>query len=131
MFYYGKVMANNEDNGTSYIGVTENTWKDCNYKHRNSYKDPSKKNDTGLSKYIWGLKEQGVKLADIKIEWSIIDHAIPYKNGTHKCNLCLTKKFHKIKSPLDLINKRSELISKCRHENKFYLMNFRGTNHRG
>ena len=37
--YCGKVMANNEDNGTSYIGVTENTWKDRNYKHRNSYKD--------------------------------------------------------------------------------------------
>ena len=127
--YCGKVMANNEDNGTSYIGVTENTWKDRNYKHRNSYKDPSKKNDTGLSKYIWGLKEKGVKMEDIKIEWSIIDHAIPYKNGTRKCNLCLTEKFHIITSPLDLINKRSDLISKCRHENKFYLMNFKEVPH--
>ena len=25
--------------------------------------------------------------------------------------------------PDDLLNKRSELISKCRHENKFYLRN--------
>ena len=43
----------------------------------------------------------------------------------HKCNFCLTEKFHIIKTSLELINKRSELISKCRHENKFYLMNFK------
>lgn len=123
--YCGKVTVNNEEIGPNYIGITENTWKDRNYKHRNSYNDPNKKNDTRLSKYIWDLKDKGVKMEDIKFEWSIIDHATPYINGTRKCNLCLTEKFHIITSSLDLINKRSELISKCRHENKFYLMNFK------
>ena len=118
-------MTINEENGKNYIGVTENTWKDRNYKHRNSYKDQNKtKNDTGLSKYIWDLKRKGVKMEDI-FEWSMIDHATPYINGTRKCNLCLTEKFHIIKTSLELNNKRSELISKCHHENKFYLMNFK------
>ena len=71
------------------------------------------------------LKGKGVKMEDIKFEWSIIDHATPYINGTRKCNLCLTEKFNIIKTSLELINKRSELISKCCYENKFYLMNFK------
>ena len=125
VMYCGKVTVNNEENGPNYIGITENTWKDRNYKHRNSYNDPNKKNDTRLSKYIWDLKDKGVKMDEINFEWSIIDHATPYINGTRKCNLCLTEKFHIITSSLDLINKKSELISKCRHENKFYLMNFK------
>ena len=119
------MTINNEENGLNYIGITENTWKDRNYKHRNSYKDPNKKKDTGLSKHIWELKEKGVKMEDIKFDWSVIDHATPYINGTRKCNLCSSEKFHIITSSLDLINKKSELISKCRHENKFYLMNFK------
>ena len=95
-------MINKEDNGSNYIGITENTWKDCNY--QNSYKDLNKKIDTRLSKYIWDLKQKGVKIEDINFEWSVIDHATPYINGT-QCNLCLTEKFHIIMSRLDLVNK--------------------------
>ena len=95
----------NKENGKNYIGVTENTWKDRNYKHRNSYKDPTKKYDIGLSKYIWDLKGKGIKMEDIMFELSIIDHATPYINGTLKCNLCLTAKSHIIKTSLELINK--------------------------
>ena len=53
-------MINNEDNGSNCIGITENTWKDHNYKHRNLYKEPNTKTDTGLSEYIWNLKEKDV-----------------------------------------------------------------------
>ena len=80
--YCKKVTLNNEDNGLNYIGITENTWKDRNYKHRNSYKDPNKKNDTGLSKYIWDLKQKGVKMEAINFELSVTDHATSYINGT-------------------------------------------------
>ena len=62
-------------------------------------------------------------MEDIVIEWKIIDHAAPYVNGSRKCNLCLTEKYHIITSTDRLLNKRSELVSKCRHENKYYLMN--------
>ena len=59
------------------------------------------------------------------MNWSIVDRAVPYKNGTKKCNLCLTEKYHVIMSPSELLNERSELVSKCRHENKFYLCNYK------
>ena len=40
------------------------------------------------------------------------------------CDLCLTEKLMIIKSNSNnLLNKRSELISKCRRESKFYLKN--------
>ena len=41
-----------------------------------------------------------------------------------RCDLCLTEKVMIITANPDrILNKRSELISKCRHENKFYLRN--------
>ena len=39
--------------------------------------------------------------------------------------LCLTKKYHIIFSTKNLLNKRNELVTKCRHENKFYLANYK------
>ena len=49
-----------------------------------------------------------------------------YKNGDKRCRLCLAEKYHVIFQPFKKLNKRSEIISKCRHENKFYLKNFKG-----
>ena len=107
----------------NYIGVTENSFKDRLYKHRNSFKHENKINSTELSKHIWVLKKQGITNPVIK--WSIIDYAKPYINGSKRCNLCLTEKYHIINSPLKLLNKRSELVSKCRHENKYYFNNYK------
>ena len=54
-----------------------------------------------------------------------MDQARPYVNGFKKCNLCLTEKYHIITSDLNLVNKRSELISKCCHVNKYLLKNYK------
>jgi hypothetical protein len=71
-------------------------------------------------KHIWKLKDGKKNYA---INWSIITSANPYSNISKRCNLCLTEKLHIIKADkASLLNKRSELISKCRHENKFYLV---------
>ena len=121
--YCGNVTVNDLDEGSNYFGVTENTFKDRSYKHRNSFKYDSKANSTELSKYVWDLQKNGT--TDYVIKWSIIDHARPYVNGSKKCNLCITEKYHIITSSLNLLNKRSELVSKCRHENKFYLANYK------
>ena len=48
----------------------------------------------------------------------------PSQKLDHKCDLSLTKKLHIIKTNSEnLLNKRSGFISKCRQENKFYLVN--------
>ena len=116
-------IKNANDEGANYIGSTENTFKDRWYKHRNSFKYESKANLIELSKYFWELKKNGTN--DPILPWSILDRTSPYVNGAKKCNLCITEKYHIIFSRLSTINKRNELISKCRHENKFYFFNYK------
>ena len=57
--------------------------------------------------------------------WSAFDYDKSYQNGTKRCNLCLKEKHHILTSLVNLISKKSELVSKCRHENKFYLVNYK------
>ena len=79
------------------------------------------KNDAELSKYLWKLKEEN---ADYNLQWSIIAYASPCKRGARKCDFCLTEKLIIARSdPKKLLNKRTELVSKCRHRNKFLLSN--------
>ena len=47
------------------------------------------------------------------------------KPETKWCMLCSTKKYHIIFSKLNLLSSGNELVTKCRHENKFYLANFK------
>ena len=59
------------------------------------------------------------------VNWNVVTTAKPYNNASKRCNLYLTEKLHIIKcSDDDPLNKRSELVSKCRHENKYYAKNF-------
>ena len=69
------------------------------------------------------MKRKGIKKPII--HWSVNDHAKPYQNGSKMCNLFLTEKYHILTSLVNLINKRSKLVSKCRHENKFHLVNYK------
>ena len=91
--------------------------------HRNSFKYESKANSTELSKHFWEMKRKSIEKPIM--HWSVIDQAKPYQNGFKRCNLCLTEKYHILTSPVNLINKRSERVSKCPHESKFYLINYK------
>ena len=70
---------------------------------------------TELSKLIWDLKE---KMIEYSIVWKIITKSKKYKAGAGHCGLCLDEKLYILKNP-GTINKRSEIISKCRHYRKF------------
>mgnify|MGYP006056151563 CR=1 FL=1 len=67
------------------------------------------------------------KIDDYILNWSILKTAPAYSNISKRCVLCLQEKFEIIKHPNQncLLNKKSELISKCRHENKFLLKNYK------
>ena len=49
-----------------------------------------------------------------------------YSNITKRCSLCLHEKLAIITYPYPdkLLNRRSELVTKCRHDIKFLLKNF-------
>ena len=120
VIYKATVTADNEDE-KSYIGLTESTFKSRYNNHKFSFNHDSHANRTELSNYVWNLKRRE---NPFKIAWSIVATATPYTNETKRCNLCLMEKFFIIYADKNtLLNKKSELISKCRHENKFYLSN--------
>ena len=66
---------------------------------------------------------------DIKpnLKWSIIKTVPGYSNISKRCMLCLHEKYEILNYPdqEELLNKRCELVSKCRHINKFLLSNYK------
>ena len=78
--------------------------------------------ETELSKYVWNLNVKG---DDFTIKWSVAAKDFPYTCGSKRCDLCLTEKLLIAKiDPRTLLNKKSEIVSKCRHRNKFTLKCF-------
>ena len=121
LMYQCTLKENTTTGGVNYNGLAENTFKDRFYKHCTSFKYKSKANSTELSKHFWEMKRKGIEKPIM--HWPVIDHAKPVQNGSKRWKLCLTEKYHILISPVNLISKRSELVSKCCHENKFPLIN--------
>ena len=61
------------------------------------------------------------------LKWSIVKSVPSYSNISKKCLSCLHEKFEIVNfEDLDyLLNKRSELISKCRYDKKYLLRNYK------
>ena len=96
-----------------YIGMTANPFKERYRNHTKSFKDKKYANETELSKYIWYIKE---KKRVFTMKWEILERATTYTIGAKRCNLCLEEKLSILKADKrTLLNKRSELVSKCRH----------------
>ena len=106
----------------SYLGTAEDTFKTRFNNHKKSFKHRAYEKETELSKYIWSLKDESINYT---IKWSVAATAIPYTCGSKRCDLCLTEKLLIAQAdPKTLLNKRSEIVSKCRHRNKFTLKRF-------
>ena len=101
-----------------YYGLTERKFKERYNNHTSSFRNEDHRKDTELSKYVWKLKELGI---EPKIKWEIIRKAGRYKCGSRRCDLCLTEKMviASAKPAMHTLNKRSELVSTCRHQAKF------------
>ena len=105
-----------------YLGVAESDWKERFYNHKKSIKNKSYRNDTTLSSYLWDLRE--IHSLFPTLTWSIVKSMLGYFNISKICLLCLAEKVLTA-NPEELLNKRSELMTKCRHNNKFLLSNYK------
>ena len=108
----------------AYIGLTEKQFKVRYHGHTQSFRNEKYKNSTTLSTYIWSLKEKSIVP---KLEWSVVKQAKSYTNASKSCSLCLQEKLEILnyENKKELLNKRSEIVSKCRHMNKFLLANYK------
>ena len=118
--YQADITSNVDDERGVYLGLSETPFKGRYHNHVRDFNDEIHYNKTKVSKYVWDLKQNN---KESHITWTIICKV----NGTPKrnfCRLCL-KKLLIIKSSNQgiLLNKGSEFISKCRHDNKNLIMN--------
>ena len=103
----------------TYVGVTETEFKTRLANHKQSFKKPSQRTATELSKYIWSLKNAD---QTYEVNWKILGRAKSYSNVTKRCNLCLLEKYFIIcRKELATLNKRTELLGTCRHSRKYLL----------
>ena len=106
-----------------YIGVTEPPLKERFGVHKHSFRYRGCKNSTKLSEFVWELRDNGVE--DFEIKWEILKRAPGYSRISKTCGLCTEEKLAICDFPNRniLLNSRSEMVSKCRHQNKFILCN--------
>ena len=120
--YLAKVQSENVSTGTKkYHGLCATTFKKRWNGHQSTFRSHDKENQTTLSKYVWRLKN---KREDFTINWSIAAKGFTFMPGDQKCGLCTTEKCKIIFDyDKDTLNKRSEIVSKCRHMTKYFLSN--------
>ena len=104
-----------------YYGTSETNFKQRHNNHSRDFKYLKYQHCTELAKYIWQLKNNNICY---NIKWSIVSKVYGYASSLN-CKLCFMEKYWIIKdiNNPDLLNKKSELINKCRHVNKILLKN--------
>ena len=107
-----------------YYGLCETEFKSRFYNHLQSFKHRHKASATELSKYnIFGDVNKDAGL-NPTVSWEIVRHAPTYNNGNRVCQLCLDEKYQiLISNCANTLNKRSEIINKCRHRTKIKFKN--------
>ena len=117
VLYYARISCDNETYKPKlYKGICDTTFKKRYANHKKN------KNDTkSCTEYC--------KLANKKlhpqISWSIKGNYKSYNPNSKRYSLCLHEKLEIVDDPEEiLLNKRSEVISQCRHQNKYKLKTF-------
>jgi len=118
--YQATVTSNLPDYGTKvYKGICSTTWKDRFGNHKKSFNHEKYKTETALSREIWRIKEAG---GEYEIKWSKEAIKKSYTPEGRSCALCAFEKLAIALYPgKNLINKRNEIVSKCRHRLKYKL----------
>ena len=122
---YKCVASVNEYPNKVYLSTAEGDFKQHFYNHWMSFNNEGNSTDTALSKYVCEIKKNLKIMLSLKL--SIIKSVPAYSNISKKSQLCLQGKFEIVNypNPNELLNKRSELISKCRYLNKFLFPNYK------
>ena len=112
VIYEAAVVSNSDDEKWVYFGASDTPFNERYRNHTRDFNHERHSICTDLSKYI------------CQFEWKIV-RKVFCDTKINYCLLCLKKKYFIINYPHEeiLLNKRPELISKCRHQNKNMLAN--------
>ena len=120
VLYQGSLTSTIPNYGEKvYKGISQHAFKSRYNNHNKAFNNIRYKNDCELSKEVWEIKKMG---GNFRVEWKIIKQVKDYNPATKRCALCLAEKLSILEHEgNNLLNKRSEIISKCRHRNKHML----------
>ena len=105
-----------------YKGITAPIFKARYGNHKKSFNHVKYYNESELSKEVWKIKNKG---GEYNIKWQIIKQYPAYNPSNKKCALCLNEKLAILEHKgNNLLNKRSEIVSTCRHKHKYMLKTF-------
>ena len=115
---YKATITSNQDNyhHKIYYGITETKFKQRYPNHIKSFRHEKHQSDTELSNELWSIKNNKYTP---NIVWEILRKHQAYNPKTKRCSRCLNKKLELARyKRRNLLNKRSEIINKCCHQNK-------------
>ena len=105
----------------TYFGSAKGDFKSRDNNHTLLLRSKGYKHRTELSKHVWSLKDSNTEFS---LKWHIKTKVMPYKCGSRKCDLCLSEKVAIARfEGVGLLNRQTELLSKCQHRNKFIIAN--------
>ena len=108
VIYKATVKSQNHQDFT-YIGLTEETFRERLRKHESNFRTRNRKNKTKLSEKIWELEDN---LEDYELKWEIMTRAKPYHSGSDDCQLCLTEIYYILYHPEQAhLNSRNEFMN--------------------
>ena len=119
--YQAAGTNNKDDVERIYYGLCGTAFKKRYQNHTSSFRHEKNRNEIELSNYIWALKKDKIVPS---IKWKIL-RIVRGKPTSNYCRLSLTEKFFIINSNGDnqVLNKRSEFLNKCRHQNQYLIKN--------
>ena len=86
--------------------------------HKKTFNNIKYQTDTELSNEYWNI----ISTNTSNVSWEIFGTHKSYNQSSKRCLLCLNEKLAiALHKDDNMLNKRSEIISKCRHRNKYML----------
>ena len=120
LLYEGTITSDLPNYGERiYKGISEPPFKNRFANHKKSFNNERYKTETCLSKEVWNIKSLG---GTYNITWRPIKQLPGFNPSNRKCGLCRSEKLEILEhTGANLLNKRSEIVSTCRHRLKYML----------
>ena len=123
VLYQASITTNEKNPNTKiYYGFCETAFKLRYANHKKTFNNAKYQTDTELSNEYWNIIS-AKKTSNIS--WEILGTHKSYNQSSKRCLLCLNEKLAiALHKDDNMLNKRSEIISKCRDRNKYVLASY-------
>ena len=120
VLYQASITTNEKNPKTkNYYGVCETAFKLRYANHKKTFNKNKYQTHTKLSNKYWNIISEN---KTSNISWEILGTYKSYNQSSKRCLLCLTEKLAiALHKDDNMLNKRSDIIRKCRHRNKYML----------